>query len=242
MSNLHRFFYDGPFKEQSVIALDETAAKHIWQVLRMQSDDYIEVTDGKGHVATGTIKVVERHECEVTLEKVIFAPRKSHQLHLAVAFTKNNSRNEWLLEKAAELGVASITPIAAARSEKVHFRDERWEKLLVSALLQSKQDYMPELNNIMPLSEVLKKYKHIEHRFIAHCIDNIPKQTFASQVKTQTETVILIGPEGDFRQDEVELAIENGYKTVSLGQQRLRTETAAISACSFFNLLNDEGM
>lgn len=242
MSNLHRFFYDGPFKEQSVVALDETAAKHIWQVLRMQSDDYIEITDGKGHVATGTIKVVERHECEVTLEKVVFAPRKSHQLHLAVAFTKNNSRNEWLLEKAAELGVASITPIAAARSEKVHFRDERWEKLLISALLQSKQDYMPELNNIMPLPEVLKKYKSIEHRFLAHCIDSMPKQTFASQVKTQTETVILIGPEGDFRQDEVELAIENGYKTVSLGQQRLRTETAAISACSFFNLLNDEGM
>jgi 16S rRNA (uracil1498-N3)-methyltransferase len=117
--------------------------------------------------------------------------------------------------------------------------DQLFEKF--SSCITADYTLVPD-GNVTVLNSQYEKYKGIEHRFIAHCIDSMPKQTFASQVKTQTETVILIGPEGDFRQDEVELAIENGYKTVSLGQQRLRTETAAISACSFFNLLNDEGM
>ena len=239
MAQLHRFYYNGPLIENSVVSLDDASAKHIWQVLRMQSDDKISITDGKGNTADGTIKTVERHQCDVTLGKVVFHPRKKHQLHLCVGFTKNNSRNEWLLEKATELGVTSITPIAASRSEKVHFRQDRWEKLLTSALLQSQQHYMPELQETMPLPDVLKKYCHIPYRFLAHCIEDAQKKTLAELLIPSVESVIFIGPEGDFRYDEVSLCMSYGYKPVSLGEQRLRTETAAIAVCAYFNMIND---
>ena len=239
MPNLHRFYYNGQLTENGLATLDESSAKHIWQVLRMEADDKIRITDGRGNTAVGLIRIAERHKCEVTLTQVTFSPHKKHLLHLCVAFTKNNSRNEWLLEKATELGVASITPIMAARSEKVHFRHERWEKLLTSALLQSQQEYLPELSDIMPLGDVLKKFSNIEHRFVAHCIADKERSTYAEMLKPCSETVILIGPEGDFRFDEVSLCISYGFKPVSLGNNRLRTETAAIAACAHFNMIND---
>jgi len=239
MAQLHRFYYNGPLTENNAVSLDEASAKHIWQVLRMQSDDRIMVTDGRGHIAEGVIKTVERHQCDVVLGKVSFHPRKKHLLHLCVGFTKNNSRNEWLLEKAAELGVTSITPIAASRSEKVHFRQERWEKLLTSALLQSQQYYLPELSDTATIPELVKKFAHIEHRYMAHCIDDGEKKNLSELLIPSVETVIFIGPEGDFRYDEVSLCMAQGFKAVSLGEQRLRTETAAIAACAYFNMIND---
>ena len=242
MSELHRFHYDGPLTENTVISLDEGAAKHIWQVLRMEDDQLIIVTDGKGNEALGNVKAAGRYSCDVLVKKVTYHPRNPIALHLCVAFTKNNSRNEWLLEKAAELGVASITPIRSARSEKVHFRTDRWDKLLVSALLQSQQQHVPQLNKIMELPDVLKKYVSVPSRFVAHCINDKEKTPFAEMLKPATEAVVLIGPEGDFRTDEVSLCISYGYKPVSLGSQRLRTETAALAVCSYFNLLNDGKM
>ncbi len=239
MPNLYRFYFDGQLTENQVVTLDEASAKHIWQVLRMEADDRIMITDGRGNTAVGLIRTAERHKCEVLLEQVTFSAHTQHSLHLCVAFTKNNSRNEWLLEKATELGVATITPISAARSEKVHFRHERWEKLLTSALLQSQQDYLPVLSDITPLAEVIKKFAHVEHKFIAHCIADQPRVAFAEVLKPCSETVILIGPEGDFRFDEVNLCMTNGFKPVTLGNQRLRTETAAIAACAHFNMIND---
>ncbi len=239
MPELHRFYYNRELKENATITLDEGTAKHIWQVLRMEAGDPIIVTDGKGSTALGTIRTAERHQCDVVLSKIEHLPRKDHLLHLCVAFTKNNSRNEWLLEKATELGVATVTPIFAARSEKVHFRHDRWEKLLTSALLQSQQDYMPELSDIMPLGDVLKKYCNINNRFVAHCNTEKERKPFAELLNASSEAVILIGPEGDFRNDEVSLCVSYGFKPVTLGNQRLRTETAAIAACAYFNMIND---
>ncbi|MBC7553670.1 MAG: 16S rRNA (uracil(1498)-N(3))-methyltransferase [Taibaiella sp.] len=239
MPDFHRFYYPGQLKQNETIELDDASAKHVWQVLRMETGDKLQIADGKGNTALGIISVAERHSCEVKLVEVTFAPRKKHLLHLCVAFTKNNSRNEWLLEKATELGATSIIPVVAVRSEKVHFRQERWEKLLESALLQSQQNYLPELTGLMPLADVLKKYCHIENRFVAHCILDKDRVAFYEMLKPSTETVILIGPEGDFRFDEVSLCVSYGYKPVSLGTQRLRTETAAISVCAHFNMVND---
>ncbi len=239
MADLHRFFYSGPLYKNNLVALDEGASKHIWQVLRMQPDEKIILTDGKGHHAICTLYTAERHKCEVIVGTPEFTPRKDSLMHLCVAFTKNNSRNEWLLEKATELGVSTITPIMAARSEKVHFRDERWEKLLTSALLQSQQFYMPELNEIMPVGDVLKKFCHISNRYMAHLVEGQPRTPFADVLPKGQDAVILIGPEGDFRNDEVNLCISYGYKPVSLGLQRLRTETAALAACAYFNMIND---
>ncbi len=239
MPELHRFYYNGPLKENTTITLDDATAKHIWQVLRMEAGDKVTITDGKGNTALATIRTAERHSCDVVLSNLESNVRTAHQLHLCVAFTKNNSRNEWLLEKATELGVATVTPIFAARSEKVHFRHDRWEKLLTSALLQSQQDFMPELTDIMPLADVLKKYCHINDRFISHCISEKERKPLAELLNPGTEAVILIGPEGDFRTDEVSLSVSYGFKPVSLGNQRLRTETAAIAACAHFNMIND---
>jgi 16S rRNA (uracil1498-N3)-methyltransferase len=239
MSTLPRFFYDKPMAEKSTVSLDADTAKHIWQVLRMQADDKIILTDGKGNIAEGRIHTAERHKCNVSIEKLTFHPRQGKILHLCVGFTKNNSRNEWLLEKATELGVASIIPIAASRSERTHVRHERWQKILQSAVLQSKQYYVPDLWEITPLQKVLDKYKSMPQKFIAHCNDDKNKHPLAEMLKPAPDTVLLIGPEGDFTKEEVNLCIEHGFAPVSLGTQRLRTETAAIAAAAYFNVVYD---
>ncbi|MCW3121432.1 MAG: Ribosomal small subunit methyltransferase [Flavipsychrobacter sp.] len=240
MPQIPRFFYNGPLTENSSVSLDADTAKHIWQVLRMQPDDKVILTDGKGTVAEGTIHTAERHKCDVSIEKVAVTARKGNVLHLCVAFTKNNSRNEWLLEKATELGVGSIIPITTTRSEKAHVRHDRWQKILQSAILQSQQSYLPELAEISPLKSILKKYNDIPQKLIAHCIPEGEKHSLAKTLKPTGEVILLIGPEGDFTQEEVNLCMENGFVPVSLGAQRLRTETAAIAAAAYFNVVHDE--
>ena len=221
----------------STVSLDADTAKHIWQVLRMEADDKVILTDGNGIAAQGRIHTAERHKCNVTIESVDFHPRKGKILHLGVGFTKNNSRNEWLLEKATELGVGSIIPISVAHSEKTYVRHERWQKILQSAILQSKQYYLPHLSEITPLDQVLKKYEEVGQKLVAHCIDDIPKRPLSEMLKPSTDTIILIGPEGDFTLEEVNLCIAHGFASVSLGAQRLRTETAAITAAAYFNVM-----
>ena len=242
MSNLHRFFYPGPITEDNIVSLDADTAKHIWQVLRMKEGENIILTDGKGTVAEGEIHIAERHKCNVSIKSITHNQRKSKVLHLCVGFTKNNSRNEWLLEKATELGVGSIIPIASSRSEKVHIRYDRWERILQSAILQSKQDFLPELSNIMPLETVLKQYSEVPQKLVAHCIDDTKRTPLSGMLKQDKDAILLIGPEGDFTQDEVNLCIEHGFQPVSLGAQRLRTETAAIAAAAYFNVISDEGI
>jgi len=219
------------------VSLDADTAKHIWQVLRMEADDKVILTDGNGTAATGRIHTAERHKCNVTIENVDFHPRQGMLLHLGVGFTKNNSRNEWLLEKATELGVSSIIPISAARSEKTYVRDERWLKILQSAILQSKQYYLPHLSEITPLETVLREHKDIPQKLIAHCIEGMAKGPLSEMLKPSPGTILLIGPEGDFTEEEVNLCTAHGFKAVSMGGQRLRTETAAITAAAYFNVM-----
>jgi 16S rRNA (uracil1498-N3)-methyltransferase len=242
MSQIPRFFYNGQLAVNTIVSLDEDTAKHIWQVLRMQSDDKVVLTDGKGTVAECTIHIVERHKCSVSVGKVSVTERKGNLLHLCVAFTKNNSRNEWLLEKATELGVSSIIPVTTMRSEKAHVRHDRWQKILQSAILQSQQAYLPDLAEISPLQSVLKKYKDVPQKLVAHCIPGSEKQPLSKTLKPNGDTILLIGPEGDFTQEEVNLCIENGFTPVSLVTQRLRTETAAIAAAAYFNVVHDEAI
>jgi 16S rRNA (uracil1498-N3)-methyltransferase len=237
MGNLPRFFYPDAMSENSIVTLDAATAKHIWQVLRMKEDDDILLTDGKGTLSEGQIHIAEKHKCTVSIKKVEFFPRQGNILHLVVGFTKNNSRNEWLLEKATELGVGSITPISATRSERAHVRYDRWEKILQSAILQSQQHYLPELSNTMELHNVIKQFSNVPQKLIAHCISEQQRSSLSEMLKTGKETVLLIGPEGDFTPDEVNLCMENGFQPVSLGPHRLRTETAAIAAAACFNIM-----
>jgi 16S rRNA (uracil1498-N3)-methyltransferase len=237
MSSLPRFFYPGAMSENGIVTLDAATAKHIWQVLRMKEDDEILLTDGKGTLSEGQIHIAEKHKCTVSVKKVTFHPRPGNILHLVVGFTKNNSRNEWLLEKATELGVGSITPLVTTRSEKAHVRYDRWEKILQSAILQSQQHYLPELSGTLQLHNALKHFSNISTKLIAHCIAGQERRSISEMLKTGQETVLLIGPEGDFTPDEVNLCMENGFKPVSLGLHRLRTETAAIAAAACFNIM-----
>jgi len=239
MPQLPSFFYDGPLAKNSTVSLSADTAKHIWQVLRMEADDKIILTDGKGTAAEGSIHTAERYKCNVEIEKISFHPRRGSMLHLAVGFTKNNSRNEWLLEKATELGVGSIIPITSARSEKTHVRHDRWHKILQSAILQSQQYYLPVLVEVTPLQKLVQHYKTIPQKLVAHCILNESRTPIFEMLNPATEAILLIGPEGDFTQEEVNLCIANGFNPVSLGTQRLRTETAAITAAAYYNVICD---
>jgi 16S rRNA (uracil1498-N3)-methyltransferase len=238
MADLHRFFYSGTMAAKSIVTLEPDTAKHIWQVLRMDEGDKLLLTDGKGTVANGEIQYVERHKCNVMVLDTAFEERSNKQLHLCVGFTKNNSRNEWLLEKATELGVASITPVATERFQRIHIRNDRWGKILQSTILQSQQSYLPELLPMMSLKEALKHHATVSQKLIAHCIADEQKHPLHEMLKTSQDAVVFIGPEGDFSPEEVSLCIGSGFAPISLGTQRLRTETAAITVAAYFNLLS----
>lgn len=226
------FFVHDALTDKTVVLLDEENSKHAIQVLRLKQGDSIELTDGKGHWARAVITQEHRKECGVQLQDLQLLPRAPRQITLAISLLKNRNRFEWLLEKVTELGVARIIPLLCERTEKESARVERMQAILQSALLQSKQVWLPELTMPQPFSS-LQDWKLKEgDAFIATC-DSIPKQSLASLALTsQKNTLVCIGPEGDFTEQEVALAITNGFKPVSLGNTRLRTETAGVVAVS----------
>jgi 16S rRNA (uracil1498-N3)-methyltransferase len=235
---MHRFFYPDAMKAHSTVSLGADTSKHIWQVLRMEEGDVLQLTDGAGTVATGIIQFAERHKVNVKITNATFEPRNGGKLHLCIAFTRNNSRNEWLLEKATELGVASIIPVSSDRFHKAHIRVDRWEKILQSAILQSQQAYLPVLSPMMPVKDALAAIAGIAQKYIAHCIEDQPRTSFATLLNVAADAAVFIGPEGDFTPDEVNLCMAAGCTPVSLGRQRLRTETAAITVAAHFNLVS----
>lgn len=238
MSDLHRFFYPGELAERNTVRLEADTAKHIWQVLRMEEGDHILLTDGRGTIAEGEIQLADKHKCNVRLLRVEHTARQGAQLHLCVAFTKNNARNEWILEKATELGVTSIVPVGCERGQKIHIRTDRWEKILQSAILQSQRNYLPILHETTPLKKLVELYKEVPQKLIAHCMEHGQRQNLSEVMHGKTDAVVLIGPEGDFTKDEVDLCLQHGYSAVLLGQHRLRTETAAVCVAAHYNLIS----
>lgn len=233
------FFHDGEIVYGSVLDLTESTAKHIVQVLRMNVGDRLQLTNGKGVQAFTEIAVVKKKACSVQVNKIIKHTEPTQRCYLCVAFTKNTSRNEWVLEKATELGVTDIIPLNAKRSERTRIREDRWESIITSALIQSQQFHKPILHELTTPDELLEKLAGCPQKLIAHCIDDDAKNSIAKVYQPNVDTLMLIGPEGDFTEEEIELCIEKGCKPVSLGNTRLRTETAAIAACSYINLVNN---
>jgi 16S rRNA (uracil1498-N3)-methyltransferase len=164
-------------------------------------------------------------------EKLYFSP------HIAIAPTKNIERLEWFLEKATEIGIKEITPVLCEHSERKIINMERLEKIIVSAMKQSLKTYIPVLNPLTRFTDFVSKPFNGQ-KFIAHCTEGIRSELIHSYVK-QSESLILIGPEGDFSPKEIEFAKSNGFIEISLGKSRLRTETAGIVACHTINLLNN---
>jgi len=237
------FFSDFLLADESAgnrVALDEATARHVARVLRMEVGDELRLTDGAGWEAQCVLEEVGKKEVVARITHRTLHPPPVPRLHLAVAFTKAPARNEWLLEKAAELGVHSILPVLAARSERERAKLERWRAILQSAMLQSGQFYAPQLAEAAPLENVLSNTAAVPHKFIAHCEADGSKTGLGATLKRGEETLILIGPEGDFNPAEIALAKSQGCIPVSLGTTRLRTETAAMAAAALFHLVNDE--
>jgi 16S rRNA (uracil1498-N3)-methyltransferase len=227
-----------PIISGTEIILDETESKHAIRVLRLQNGNQVEIIDGAGGFYKAQITDANQKKCRLSIiESQKEFGKKDFHLHIAIAPTKNSDRFEWFLEKATEIGIDEITPLLTSHSERKTVNPERLEKILVSAMKQSLKAYLPQLNELTAFKELISNNK-TENKYIAWC-DEIQKKHLKNLATKGNNTLILIGPEGDFSTEEVKLAIENGFKVVSLGESRLRTETAGIVACHIVNLAND---
>ena len=218
-------------------SFNKEESKHIIKVLRKKDTDILYVTNGLGLLFKTEITLASDSKCTVKIisfEKS--APSKYH-LHLAVAPTKMNDRYEWFLEKATEIGIHEITPIICDRSERKVINTERFDKIILTAMKQCNQLYLPKLNSAITFREFVK-LKNEGLQLVAHC-EETDKKTLKSVLVPNENITILIGPEGDFSEKEIEAAIENNYIPVSLGNTRLRTETAAIVACHSVVFVNE---
>ncbi|MBL4754843.1 MAG: 16S rRNA (uracil(1498)-N(3))-methyltransferase [Flavobacteriales bacterium] len=218
--------------------LGEEESKHALKVLRLAIGDSIQVTDGKGKCYKAAIASLDSKCCKVDLLNALPTPaRRLWSLHIAIAPTKNNSRLEWFLEKACEIGVDSITPILCEHSERRKIKTERLEKILLGAMKQSQQYYLPVLNPLMSFDEFLSVTgADASTTYMASYKDGNKELVDACQ--PGQHTTVMIGPEGDFSEAEKERAKLNGIVAVNLGQTRLRTETAGIVAAHTFAMIN----
>jgi len=217
--------------------LNEEESRHCSKVLRLISGDIIHLIDGKGGLYEAEITGMNKKNVQLAvINKQTEFGKRNHYLHIAIAPTKNIDRLEWFLEKATEIGIDEITPIICDHSERKIVKEERLEKVITSAVKQSLTAYHPKLNTAISFAELMKQNDSGE-KFIAHCIEG--DKPFINQLtQTHQSYLILIGPEGDFTQTEVDIALQNGYKAVTLGSTRLRTETAALAACFEVNYIN----
>ena len=232
-----QLFFNANLKELNQhLILDTNTSKHLVLVLRMKIGDNIGLTNGKGLHAVAEIVAAEKRDCIVRVVSCSEVTPRPYKLVMAVCFTKNKARNEWMLEKMTEIGVEVIIPVMAHRTEKEKFNHERCNTILESAMLQSKQYYLPELLQPHTINELLKY--EVAHRYIAHCEDDQPKMPLITTLIPSNDSMVLIGPEGDFTLEEISKITAANIQPISLGVNRLRTETAAIYACTIFNALN----
>lgn len=218
--------------------LPESDSQHCSKVLRMKAGDSIEVIDGKGHRYTCVIDDPHPKRTIVHITATADVPLSwQQQITVAVAPSKHMDRMEWLVEKLTEIGVNRIIPLLCARSERKEIKTERLEKIAVSAMKQSLKTVLPVIDEMTPFKQAVASIGNAQ-RFIAYCDKTIPRRLLAGEYAPYTSAAILIGPEGDFSPEEIKLALDSGYCPVSLGNNRLRTETAALSACDTFHILD----
>jgi 16S rRNA (uracil1498-N3)-methyltransferase len=219
------FYQSNLSTDLSILSLEEDTRKHVVTVLRMKEGDVMMLTNGKGLSAHATIQRKDKKQVHVAVDRFQEHTRKETSISLGISLLKNNTRFEWMLEKVTELGVFEIFPLLLDRTERQHFRKERFEQIIRSACLQSEQFIFPVLHDPLTLQQLFDRDDLPEQRLIAHCYE----QEKSPVSKIHHHTVILIGPEGDFTAGELQLAMSNNCKTVGLGETRLRTETAAIA-------------
>ncbi|KJD36353.1 16S rRNA methyltransferase [Tamlana sedimentorum] len=233
-----QLFYNPEITENTPeITFNKDESRHIIKVLRKSIGDALHITNGNGWLFTAEVFINNINKCVAKIVSKTFQKKHNYNLHLAVAPTKMNDRYEWFLEKATEIGIDSITPIICDHSERKVIKTERFERILQSAVKQSLQCYMPKLHEAKTLNSFLKQDFNGD-LFIAHC-EETDKKSLKNQLKPNANITILIGPEGDFSTNEIEAAIKTKFIPVTLGETRLRTETAAIVACHSVAFINE---
>lgn len=228
-------FYQ-PQITEGIHHLDEEESRHCVKVLRRNAGDTIRITDGKGYFYDAVITKADPRQCEFSIQNAIAVESNNFRVHIAVSPTKNADRIEWFVEKATEFGVDTISLIECENSERTFIKTERLRKLAVSAMKQSLKASLPVLNDVTGFSHFIRASTE-PGKFIAYVDNNNPTH-LQDAVRRGEATLVLIGPEGDFSNGEIEAAVASGFTKVSLGKSRLRTETAAIAACHIVNLVN----
>jgi 16S rRNA (uracil1498-N3)-methyltransferase len=218
-------------------SFDKEESKHIVKVLRKTEGDILHVTNGLGDLFSIEIILASEKKCTVKIISTETSQPTDFYIHLAVAPTKMNDRFEWFLEKATEMGIHEITPIICDRSERKIVKNERFDKIILSAMKQSLQFFLPKLNEPISYKDFINQ-KHDGNLCIAHC-EETDKKLLKNTIKSKEKYTILIGPEGDFSEKEIQLALANNYIPISLGNTRLRTETAAMVACHSVVFVNE---
>lgn len=219
--------------------LDAEESRHCIKVLRKQPGDTIHITDGKGTFYIARIVKADPRQCTFEIIEKNLEPEKKHHIHIAIAPTKNLDRMEWFVEKAVELGVDEISFVVCNNSERKVLKLDRLERKAISAMKQSLKATLPTLHAVVQFQKFLEKSTPADEKYIAYIDKENTTPHLKSLLRPKQVYCILIGPEGDFSPEEVTLARQKGFQTVSLGNSRLRTETAGIAACVMLNLYND---
>ncbi|MBE7178609.1 MAG: 16S rRNA (uracil(1498)-N(3))-methyltransferase [Mucilaginibacter polytrichastri] len=229
-------FYLPDITEQ--LCLTEEESKHAVRVLRLKEGDRVAVVDGKGAYFIAEISAVKTKRVDLAIvEKQEQFGKRNHRLHMLVAPTKNIDRFEWFVEKATEIGIDEITPVICEHSERKDLRTDRIDRVIISAMKQSVKAYKPQINEPVAFQSVIGSVS-ADIKAIAHCQENGRKKSIKEILVPGKSVAIMIGPEGDFSPAEIDAALQAGFEPVTLGESRLRTETAALEACFEVNFLN----
>ncbi|MEO8770956.1 MAG: RsmE family RNA methyltransferase [Ferruginibacter sp.] len=232
------FFYNEEINANSnQLVLNEETSKHVVQVLRMKVGEQLQLTDGKGNLFTTEIIDDHKKKAAVKILSSGFVPASEKKIIIAISLVKNTSRFEWFLEKATEIGVNEIIPLLCTRTEKQHFRFERMNGILISAMLQSQQSWLPVLHEPVRFDDLMIRQFDDCKKYIAHCLPGGNKESLNHPITKLSNQLILIGPEGDFTNQEIEQALQNNFIPVALGETRLRTETAGVVAATLSRML-----
>ena len=235
---MHRFYCPDI---ADTLTLGEEDSKHCVRVMRMAEGDTIEVVDGNGTLYTCRITMAHPKRCAIeVLDKEVQTPHWGHSIVLAIAPTKNLDRIEWLVEKCVEMGIDRIIPLRCHNSERTVLKTERLKKIMVAAMKQSLKATLPQLDEMTPLEQVVAE-PFEGTRCIAYCDALLPREqrrTLSDVYRPGSDVMVLIGPEGDFSPDEVQAATTAGFIPVTLGESRLRTETAGLMAVAAIHALD----
>lgn len=232
------FYQPSPITDPALVAqLTEDDSHHAVKTLRLGAGDSIAVTDGHGNRHAAVIIQADSRRCTFRITNTQTTPPRPFSVQICVAPTKNNDRIEWFVEKAVEIGVERISFFVGQHSERRVLKLDRLEKIAVAAMKQSLQSYLPQLDEVVTFAQLLKTVTGSQ-RFMAHLPDGEAPINLAKAVRPGGQYAVLIGPEGDFSRQEIEQALAAGFQPVTLGPNRLRTETAALTACQVLNVIN----